>query len=258
MRIDYHMHTTYSDGRRHLIEYVAEAEKKEIDEIGFSDHIYLEKRQWSMAHANLPKYVSDIQTLRGKFSISIKTGLEVDFIPDQMGNLMYLIKQWNPDYLIGSVHHIGYWLLDSEREIEEWKKRKVDQVHTQYFGLVQVMARTQLFDIVGHLDLVKKFGHRPKSDLTDLMLRTVETIGKSGMCVEINTSGLRKPCQEIYPSEKLLKMCLDNSIPITFGSDAHSPEDVGNGFDQAVALVRRVGYEEITRFTQRKRDSVSL
>jgi histidinol-phosphatase (PHP family) len=252
------MHTTYSDGRRNLGEYVAEAERKKIDEIGFSDHIYLEKRQWSMDHANLPKYVSDIETLREKSSISIKTGLEVDFIPDQMDNLMHLIRQWNPDYLIGSVHHIGYWLLDSEREIDEWKERNVDLVYTQYFNLVQTMAKTQLFDIVGHLDLVKKFGHRSKSDLTDLMLRTVETIGKSGMCIEINTSGLRKPCHEIYPSEKLLKMCLDNDIPITFGSDAHSPEDVGNGFDQAVALIQRVGYEEITRFTQRKRDSVSL
>jgi len=258
MRLDYHMHSTYSDGRRSLGEYLAEAEKKKIDEIGFSDHIYLEKRQWSMDHANLPKYVRDIETLKNNSSISIKTGLEVDFIPDRMDSLMRLIEQWNPDYLIGSVHHVGYWLLDSEREIDEWKKREVDQVCTQYFDLVQVMAKTQLFDIVGHLDLVKKFGHHPKDDLTDLMLRTVETIGKSGMCVEINTSGLRKPCHEIYPSEKLLRMCFDNGIPISFGSDAHSPEDVGNGFDQGVALVKRVGYEEITRFTQRKRDSVNL
>src|SRR5512136_2595883 len=99
MRLDYHMHSTYSDGRRSLAEYVAEAEKRKIDEIGFSDHIYLEKRQWSMDHANLPKYVDDIRTLKDKSSISIKTGLEVDFIPDQMDSLMHLIKQWDPDYL---------------------------------------------------------------------------------------------------------------------------------------------------------------
>ena len=258
MRLDYHMHTIYSDGRSDLSEYVAEAEKKKIDEIGFSDHIYLEKRQWSMDHANLPKYFGIIGTLKSKSQISIKTGLEVDFIPDQMDSLMHLIRQWNPDYLICSVHHIGNWLLDSEREIEEWKRRNVDQVYTQYFNLVQAMAKTQLFDIVGHLDLAKKFNHCPMTDLTDLMHRTVETIGKSGMCVEVNTSGLRRPCREIYPSEKLLKMCFDNGIPITFGSDAHSPEDVGSGLDQAVGLVRRVGYDEITRFAQRRRDSVRL
>jgi histidinol-phosphatase (PHP family) len=258
MRLDYHMHTTYSDGKRNLGEYVAEAEKKKIDEIGFSDHIYLKKRDWSMNHADLPKYVDNIKTLIGNSRIPTRTGLEVDFIPYQMDSLMQLIKKWNPDYLIGSVHHIGNWLLDSEREIEEWKRRDVDQVYTQYYGLVQAMAKTQLFDIVGHLDLVKKFNHRPKNDLSDLLLRTIETIGKSGMCIEINTSGLRRPCREIYPSEKLLRMCFDNGIPITFGSDAHSPEDVGNGFDQAVDLVRRVGYAEITRFMQRRRDSVEL
>ena len=258
MRLDYHMHTTYSDGKRDMGEYVTEAEKKKIDEIGFSDHIYLEKRQWSMDHANLPKYVSSIENLKSKSQIPIKTGLEVDFIPDQMDSLMHLIKQWNPDYLIGSVHHIDKWLLDSEREIDEWKRRNADQVYTQYFSLVQAMAKTQLFDIVGHLDLVKKFNYRSKNDLSDLLLKTVEIIGKSGMCVEINTSGLRKPCHEIYPSEKLLRMCFDNAIQISFGSDAHAPEDVGNGFDQAIALARRVGYEEITRFTQRKRDSVNL
>ncbi len=258
MRLDYHMHTRYSDGRRDLREYIAEAEKKRIDEIGFSDHIYLEKRQWSMNHADLPKYMSNIEALKSKSQVSIKTGLEVDFILGRMDSLMYLIKQWNTDYLIGSVHHIGYWLLDSEREIEEWRRRNVDQVYTQYFKLVQAMADTQLFDIVGHLDLVKKFDHRPKNDLTDLVLRTIEKIGKSGMCIEINTSGLRKPCNEIYPSEKLLKMCFDNGIPITFGSDAHSPEDVGMGFDQAVDLARRVGYAETTRFIERKRDSIPL
>jgi len=250
------MHTKYSDGKRDLSEYVAEAEKKKIDEIGFSDHIYLEKRQWSMDHANLPKYVSSIENLKSKSQIPIKTGLEVDFIPDQMDSLMHLIKKWNPDYLIGSIHHIGSWLLDSEREIEEWKRRDTDQVYTRYFSLVQAMAKTQLFDIVGHLDLVKKFNFRSKRDLSDLLLGAVEMIGKSGMCVEINTSGLRRLCHEIYPSEKLLKMCFDNNIPITFGSDAHSPEDVGAGFDQAVKLVRRVGYEEIARFTQRRRDFV--
>jgi histidinol-phosphatase (PHP family) len=120
------------------------------------------------------------------------------------------------------------------------------------------MAKTQLFDIVGHLDLVKKFNYRSKNDLSDLLLKTVEIIGKSGMCVEINTSGLRKPCHEIYPGEKLLKMCFDHDIPITFGSDAHSPEDVGAGFDRAVELVRRVGYGEIARFTQKRRDLVEL
>jgi len=258
MRLDYHMHTTYSDGRRNLGEYAAEAEKKKIDEIGFSDHIYLKKRDWSMDHADLPKYVNEINTLKKRHQVSIKTGLEVDFMPYGMEDLMQVIKPWDFDYLIGSIHHINHWLIDSEREIEEWKKRDVDEVNRQYFSLVQTMANTQLFDIVGHLDLTKKFNHRPKNDLSDLLLETVQAIGKSGMCIEINTSGLRRPCREAYPSQQLLKMCFDKGIPITFGSDAHTPEDVGAGFDKAIDAVKQVGYVEITRFTQRRRDPVEI
>jgi histidinol-phosphatase (PHP family) len=252
------MHSTFSDGRRNLSEYIAEAERKKIDEIGFSDHIHVEKREWSMNHADLSKYVNDISALQNKKQVSIKTGLEVDFTPQGMADLMRVIRPWSFDYLIGSVHHIGNWLIDSEREIDEWKKRDVDAVHKQYFSLVQAMANSRLFDIVGHLDLTKKFSHRPKNDISDLLLETVQAIGKSGMCIEINTSGLRKPCREIYPSEKLLKMCFDKGIPITFGSDAHAPEDVGAGFDKATEAAKKVGYVEITRFMQRKREPVEI
>ena len=258
MRLDYHMHSTFSDGRRSLGEYVAEAERKRIDEIGFSDHICLKKRDWSMNHADLPKYVADINALKSRHRVSIKTGLEVDFVPYGMEDLMRVMKPWSFDYLIGSVHHIGNWLIDSEREIEEWKKRDADEAHRQYFSLVQDMANSRLFDIVGHLDLTKKFNHRPKNDISNLLLETVQAIGRSGMCIEINTSGLRKPCREIYPSEKLLKMCFDKGIPITLGSDAHTPEDVGAGFDKAIEAVKQVGYVEITRFTQRKREPVEI
>jgi len=258
MRLDYHMHTTFSDGNNDLSEYVAEAIKKGIDEIGFSDHIHLQKENWSMDHAALPSYVSNIDRLDNNSQISVKTGLEVEFIPDKMDGLMRLINRFDFDYLIGSIHHIGDWLVDNEKYIEEWKRRDVDQVYEQYFNLIQNMARTRLFDIVGHLDLVKKFGFRPRRDISGLLLETVEAISKGGMCIEINTGGLRKPCCELYPSERLLKMCFDNGIFVTFGSDAHSPKDVGSDLDKAVESARKAGYVKIVRFSRRKRDFVEI
>jgi len=252
------MHTKYSDGKSDLHEYVHEAAKKKIDEIGFSDHIYIKKETWSMDFSDLPRYVSNITQLKTSDQLSIKMGLEVDFVPDRMDELMNMIGQYDFDYLLGSVHYIGSWLIDSEREIEEWKSRNVAQVYEQYFDLVQSMARTRLFDIVGHMDLVKKFHFRPNRDLNDVLLEAVQTISKSGMCVEVNTGGLRKPCHEVYPSEKLLEMCFDNGLPITMGSDAHSPEDVGADFNKAIELLRRVGYDKITRFAGRNRDFVEL
>jgi len=258
MRLDYHMHTTFSDGRNDLHEYIYEAAIKKIDEIGFSDHIYLKKETWSMDFANLPNYASNISKLKETSQISVKMGLEVDFVPDKMEGLMQMINRYDFDYLIGSVHFIGDWLIDSERHIEEWKKRDVNQVYEQYFNLVQTMAKTRLFDSVGHLDLPKKFGFRPTRDIEDLLLETVETISKSGMCIEVNTSGLRKPCREMYPNEKLLKVCFDKGLPITFGSDAHSSNDVGADFDKVLDLVKGVGYQELVRFAGRSRELVEL
>lgn len=206
----------------------------------------------------LNNYVEAIGSFKQTSPIPVKTGLEVEFVPDRVETLMQAIRHFDFDYLMGSVHYIGDWLIDSKSAMEEWVRRDVDQVYEQYFDLVQTMARTELFDIVGHLDLVKIFNFRPRNDLDDLLLETVQTISKSGMCIEINTSGLRKPCREIYPSEKLLKMCFDNGLPITFGSDAHLPEDVGADFDKAVDLVTRVGYDEIVRFTRRRREFVQF
>jgi len=258
MRIDYHIHTVFSDGKKDLSDYVDEAEKRNIDEMGFSDHMYFKNAVWSMDLAKLPNYVNKIKTMKENSKISIKMGLEIDFVPFKMDRLMHMINELNFDYLMGSVHHIGDWLIDDARQIQEWKRRDVDQVNQQYFALVQNMAKSGLFDIVGHLDLVKKFGFRPKKDITNLLFETVEIISENKMCVEVNTGGLRKPCREVYPSEKLLKMCFDNGLPITLGSDAHSPEEVGAGFDKVIDLLRKVGYVEIVRFTRRKREFVEL
>jgi len=258
MRIDYHLHTLFSDGNKDLLDYVAQAKKRKIDEIGFSDHVHFKKAAWSMDFSALSNYVNRINLLRRVSDISIKTGLEVDFVPSKMGGLMRVINKFPFDYLMGSVHFIGNWMIDDERQIDEWKKRNVDHVYQQYFFLVQEMAESGLFDIVGHLDLVKKFNFRPKKDISDILLETVEIISKNKMCVEVNTAGLRKPCHEIYPSEKLMKMCFDSGLPITLGSDAHSPIEVGADFNKAANLLRKIGYVKIVRFTERNREFVEL
>jgi len=258
MRIDYHVHTLFSDGSKDLRDYLAEATRRKIDEIGFSDHVHFKKAAWSMDFSDLSNYVNRINLQRRASDISIKTGLEVDFVPSKMGGLMRVINKFRFDYLMGSVHFIGDWMIDDERQIDEWRNRNVDQVYQQYFVLVQEMAESGLFDIVGHLDLVKKFNFRPRKDVSDILLETVEIISKSKMCVEVNTAGLRKPCHEVYPSEKLMKMCFDRGLSITLGSDAHSPLEVGADFDKASALLRKIGYVEIVRFTGRNREFVEL
>ncbi len=258
MSTDYHIHTTFSDGKRPLRDYVEQAKKIRLDEIGFSDHVHFQKASWSMDLNRLTDYLREINVLKSTSEVSIKAGLEVDFVPSRVDELMRVIDEFDFDYLIGSVHHIGDWLIDTETQIDKWKGKNIDNVYRQYFVLVQEMAKTRRFDIIGHLDLPKKFGYRPKGSITSLLLETVQTISQNHMCVEINTSGLRKPCHEIYPGHALLKMCFDHAVPITLGSDAHSPEDIAADFDRATKSLRDIGYTEIVRFNKRNKESVEL
>jgi len=258
MQTDYHVHTVYSDGRRPMRDYVEQAETIRLDEIGFSDHAHFQKASWSMQLNSLPEYLYEINVLKQTSRIPVKAGIEVDFVPSKMDELMKTINRFDFDYLIGSVHHIGDWLIDSETQVHRWKGQNIDNVYQQYFALVQEMVKTRQFDIIGHIDLPKKFGFRPRNNITNLLLETAQVTSKTDMCVEINTSGLRKPCHEIYPSQDLLKTCFDHGLPVTLGSDAHSPEDVGADFDYAIKLLRQVGYTEIVKFDRRDKEFVEL
>jgi len=128
----------------------------------------------------------------------------------------------------------------------------VDEVYREYYRLLRSAAKTGLFDIIAHMDLVKKFGYRPKSDLGPVIDETAAVFKAAGLAVEINTSGLRKPVAEVYPSADILRILSKNGVPITFGSDAHDPKDVGRDFDVAADMAREAGFREYVTYSRRK------
>ena len=93
-------------------------------------------------------------------------------------------------------------------------------------------------------DLVKKFGYQPTRTLGAELDRLVERVARAGVLVEINTAGLHRPVGEAYPSLDILRRLRGAGAGITFGSDAHRPEEVGRDFDRAVALAQTAGFTE--------------
>jgi len=126
------------------------------------------------------------------------------------------------------------------------------EIWTIYFDRLTQAAASGLFDIIGHADLPKKFGIRPRQDCAPLYRRFLDAVQKSNIAIELNTAGLRKDCREIYPSRALLELAAQKKVPITFGSDAHAPGEVGHAFGEAVTLARSVGYTHYRRFSQRR------
>src|SRR6266404_5160967 len=132
------------------------------------------------------------------------------------------------------------------------------EVWTAYFDRLTMAADSGLFDIIGHADLCKKFCFYPKQDCEPLYRKFLEAAKRRGLAMELNTSGLRKDCKEIYPNARIVQMAAEMGVPITFGSDAHAPGEVGLNFPEAVHLAQSAGYTHGCRFTNRKREEVKL
>lgn len=129
----------------------------------------------------------------------------------------------------------------------------MDEIYIRYFSLIEEMAKSGKFDIVGHIDLLKVFNFFPKKDIRIIAQDALKAIKKADMSVEINMSGLRKPVKEAYPSDLLLGEVAAFDIPITFSSDAHRSDQVWMFSDEIEELARRIGYSECALYQNRER-----
>ena len=166
------------------------------------------------------------------------------------------------DYLIGSVHFLqnknDMWGFDNPEFIGVYENIDIDKIWEDYFNTIKEMAKTNYFDIVGHLDLIKVFKFLPKKDIRLIAKDALKEIKKSNMVLEINPAGLRKPIGEPYPSKELLEEAFALDIPITFGSDAHSVEQVGFGYETVIDFVKKIGYKKCVSFDKRDRKLIEF
>lgn len=252
---DYHTHTSrcgHAIGRPE--EYVREAVAMGLTGIGVADHLPLlpdADPTVTMSLSELDDYVEEVLTLREAYPGFVLLGVEADYRPHTISDVKALLDSHPFDYVIGSVHYLGQWGIDDERQIDGYSGRDIDQVWVEYLGLVGDAAESGAFTILGHLDLAKRFGFRPTRSLSVEFERLVERIAKAGVLVEINTAGLRRSVGEAYPSPEILTLLCEAGVDITFGSDAHRPSEVGRDFDQAVELAQEAGYTRYARLVPR-------
>jgi histidinol-phosphatase (PHP family) len=244
-------------------QYAARAVQVGLTEIGFSDHSPMSRDDfdnWRMRLDQLEDYVGNVRRLQTECPrLAIRLALEVDYLPGQEAWVRELAQRHPWDYFIGSVHYVtDTWDVDNPAKKSEWHQRDPWTVWTAYFERLTRAAASGLFDIIGHADLPKKFGYYPERDCTDLFRRFLDAAQAHDVAIELNTAGLRKECHEIYPSPPFLQLACQYGVPITFGSDAHAPEEVGANFTEAVQLARSAGYTHCCRFVQRRRESLPL
>jgi len=257
MLIDLHNHTPlckHATGAPE--EYIEKAVEKGIDIYGFADHAPMNfDPKYRMAFEEMEKYEQTVSDLSKKYeNIKILLGYEVDFTP----TVDERVLKRDVDYLIGSVHFLNNWGFDNPEFIKEWKNRDVDDIYKEYFHLIEKMAESKMFNIVGHLDLIKVFGYKPKTPVKDIAKNAIKAIKKADMAVELNTAGLRKPVKELYPGDEILEMILEEGIDITFSSDAHAPNQVGYMLKQTVQKAKNMGFSEAVYFEKKQKIKVKI
>ena len=263
MRVDLHNHTTLCNHANGTVEqYVQRAIELGIDHFGFSDHAPMNfdpKYRMDISQKALyEKWVLDAKE-KYKNQIKILLAYEVDYLE---GYILDEIINSKVDYLIGSVHFLknknDMWGFDNPEFIGVYESKDIDTIWLEYFDAIKSMAKTQLFDIVGHFDLIKVFRFLPKKDIRILANDALKQIKKSGMVLEINPAGLRKPIGETYPSKQLLELAYEMNIDITFGSDAHEIEQVGFKYDEVVSLAKEIGYTKCITFDNREKIKIDF
>jgi histidinol-phosphatase (PHP family) len=260
---DYHTHTSlcgHAEGSPD--DFIRAAARAGLSEIGFSDHAPLPeglREGITMRPDQTEEYLSIIESARERHasSIAVKTALEVDFPFHPSFDRRYLTDR-RIDYLIGSCHFIDGWGFDNPENLHGFDDRDIDRVYSDYFTILEQLAASGAFNIIGHFDLVKKFGHRPRSDFGASVRRIARECAARNVAVEINTSGLRKPVREMYPAAEILTILFDENVPLALGSDAHNADEVAYGFDLAVDAARAAGYRRISGFSGRRRYDIPL
>jgi histidinol-phosphatase (PHP family) len=269
---DYHLHLRLDDLQATAPDHFTAANveryrevacERGISELGVSEHVYRFAQALAVwrhplwrecAHDDLDDYCRFVRE-----NTDLRLGIEADFVRGAEDRTANLLEARDFDYVVGSVHFLRDHSLDTDDYSVWGTGRTPEEIWREYFLTLGEAARSGLFDILAHPDLVKVWGPAhparplPEGDLRRYYELAIDGIAESGVAVEVSTAGLRKRVREIYPAPTFLEMCLEAGAPVALSSDAHRPEDVGADYDQALALLDRLGVSELCVFERRER-----
>jgi histidinol-phosphatase (PHP family) len=270
MLTDYHVHLRPDDAGTTAEKYftAANAERyreaaadRGIAELGVSEHLHRFHAAldvwnhpfWCESAADdLEEYVEFVRE-----ETDLRLGIEADFVAGREDKLANLLERHEWDYVLGSVHFLRDHAVDMPGAFDVWGRGEgPEKVWRRYFQTLAEAARSGLYDITAHPDLLKVWGKGrgiPDGDLRRYYEPAVEAFAESGVAVEVSTSGLRKPVAEIYPARGFLELVVEAGCPIALSSDAHVPEHIGYGYDDALELLESVGIRELCVFERRRR-----
>jgi histidinol-phosphatase (PHP family) len=261
--VDYHIHTPYcGHAQGKTIQYIETAIALGFHEIGFSDHLgryyltHVQRRRhwdWGMNERNITRYIAELSELRELYRdrITIKIGLEVDFVEGAEELLQPFVDHFAFDYLLGSIHCLPRF---GWKHLADYASYNETEIYTEYFRCARAALRSRQFHSLAHLDFIWRYLRWPQSAPGAFFAREIaETIAVAqeyGCCIEVNANGFIWSMANVTDGPDPFLMLLDEvasqHVPITIGSDAHDPNLVGKSFGELLPVLLD---KEITRCT---------
>lgn len=274
MRINYHLHNQYSsDGRGTTEEVCESAIESGFQEICLTNHAEVldsDTSDWVVdlveARERFEQLQQEIEILQPTYpELRILLGVEVEFRPEWVESLDALIGSVDFDLVLGSVHVVdGHQISGGVNIGSYFREHDELAAYERYFEVVEEMVEWGAFDVVSHLDLVKRFAvkhfgpfnPRPLESRIRPLLRE---IAERGLGIEVNTSGVVQAPGEPYPCLEVLRWAKEAGIAtVTIGTDSHVPPSIDQGWDIGDRLLRQAGFTELTLFSHRVRTNVPL
>jgi histidinol-phosphatase (PHP family) len=234
--------------------WIDSARERGLIDIAFTDH--------DRYHAGVD--FDELDKLRAANpDLKIRAGIELDNDPEtSAAGCAWVEKNWDRlDFVLGSVHYLDdpQQMFDSVPDgAGQFVGRDINEIYDDYFRRVREIAATGLIDCLSHLDLIKIHGHRPCGDVRSIVSDTLDLIASRNLAIELSTAGWRKPVDELYPSDEIIRLAIKKGIRFTTASDAHSHVQLGENYERLGEKMLELGIREVCVFEKHAARVVAL
>lgn len=261
----HHKRCNHASGE--IKDYIEAGIENGLDIIGISDHSPFFNSELDQLHpkvamgkSEFKHYVDEVLRLKEEYKnkINVLLGVESDFFPGKMDAYVKEYTKYPFDYIIGSVHSVNNLSIFNRNRWKKLNKTQIMEVKDKYYNIIARSAKSGYFQILGHIDAMKGFYPEFSEIKSSSLEHTLKMIGEESIAIEVNTSGKMKACGGWYPSDAILERALHYRLDITFGSDAHTPERVGDDFESVRNKLKDIGFKKWCYFKEKKKVYLDL
>jgi len=269
--IDSHVHIDFDKIESELESYLKQAEIRNISEFTVTDHIILpnipvydyiikggkvfmkdlSSLKCSLTTADIKRYVT---TIKKKEASNVSLGAEIDYNEHFEDKIREFLEMHPFDIVLGSLHFLDGYCISRKMEMKSYAdKFPVLNIYKKYFTELKKLAKSRIFDVLSHIDLVRKHSEPVKfEDYSEEASLLIDDLLENNTGIEVNTSGYAF-MNDSYPSTEFLALCKKKGMDkVTIGSDAHKVENLGQNLEKAIEKLKHVGYTKIVKFKKRK------